>query len=273
MPAALYLCSVWYMPTEVSVRMGGFYFTGALSGAFAGLLAAAISQMDGVAGLEGWRWIFILEGIATVVIGCVSTFCLVDMPHTSISWLTPEEHRFLQVGYKIKQGGMTIEGSDVDGSVVGLDTMRELKAIFTDWKLCTLFLCIIPQGAGFYGMCATSFALSPVPFQALTVPHGAYVDPLHTAWKFTLPTITKSMGFSNTNAQLLSAPPYVLSAIGAIVIPKLSDYTHKRAYCESTQSLFSHPSPSASSTISVEFALLRAGLVMGDLWQYIPTWY
>lgn len=154
MPAALYLCSVWYMPSEVSVRIGGFYFTGALSGAFAGLLAAAISQMDGIGGLEGWRWIFILEGIATVLIGCVSAVCLVDVPDAAISWITPEEYRFLEVGYKIKQGGTTAEGDDVDGSMLGLDTMRELKAIFTDWKLCLLFLCIIPQGAGFYGMCS-----------------------------------------------------------------------------------------------------------------------
>lgn len=34
----------------------------ALSGAFSGLLAAAIRQMDGVGGYAGWRWIFIIEG-------------------------------------------------------------------------------------------------------------------------------------------------------------------------------------------------------------------
>lgn len=34
----------------------------ALSGAFSGLLAAGITQMDGVGGYAGWRWIFIIEG-------------------------------------------------------------------------------------------------------------------------------------------------------------------------------------------------------------------
>lgn len=57
------------------------------------------------------------------------------------------------------------------------------------------------------------------------------INPYDTGWKFTLPSITKNMGFSSTNAQLMSAPPYVLSGIGAIVIPKLSDYTGKRACC------------------------------------------
>jgi MFS family permease len=41
--------------------------------------------------------------------------------------------------------------------------------------------------------------------------------------KFTLPTITKSMGFTNTNAQLMTVPPYVAGAISSIVFAKLSD--------------------------------------------------
>lgn len=41
--------------------------------------------------------------------------------------------------------------------------------------------------------------------------------------KFTLPTITKAMGFTNTVAQLTSAPPYVAAALSAIFFAKLSD--------------------------------------------------
>ena len=44
-----------------------------------------------------------------------------------------------------------------------------------------------------------------------------------TGTKFTLPTITKAMGFSDTNAQLTSAPPYVAAAISAICFARLSD--------------------------------------------------
>lgn len=46
---------------------------------------------------------------------------------------------------------------------------------------------------------------------------------MRTGTKFTLPTITKAMGFSDTNAQLTSAPPYVAAAISAIVFARLSD--------------------------------------------------
>jgi MFS family permease len=42
--------------------MSIFFSAASMAGAFSGLLAYAISKMDGVGGLEGWRWIFILEG-------------------------------------------------------------------------------------------------------------------------------------------------------------------------------------------------------------------
>ena len=58
-----------------------------------GLLATAITKMHGVGGLAGWRWIFILEGIATVIIGIGSAFF---MPATlaSAKFLTEEEREF-----------------------------------------------------------------------------------------------------------------------------------------------------------------------------------
>jgi MFS family permease len=46
---------------------------------------------------------------------------------------------------------------------------------------------------------------------------------MYTGIKFTLPTITKSMGFDTTVAQLTSAPPYVAAAVSAIFFARLSD--------------------------------------------------
>lgn len=42
--------------------MSIFYTAASLSGAFSGLLAFALQKMDGIGGLSGWRWIFVLEG-------------------------------------------------------------------------------------------------------------------------------------------------------------------------------------------------------------------
>lgn len=46
--------------------------------------------------------------------------------------------------------------------------------------------------------------------------------------KFTLPSITKAMGFTNTNAPLMTVPSYIAGAISAIVFARLSDHFYWR---------------------------------------------
>lgn len=58
-----------------------------------GLLATAIIRMDGIGGLAGWRWIFILEGIATVIIALISTLFL-PADIQSARFFTDEEREF-----------------------------------------------------------------------------------------------------------------------------------------------------------------------------------
>lgn len=62
----LYL-SHFYQRTELALRIGLFYTAASLSGAFGGLLARGLSEIGPSGGLEGWRWILIIEGIITVL--------------------------------------------------------------------------------------------------------------------------------------------------------------------------------------------------------------
>lgn len=58
-----------------------------------GLLATAIILMDGVGGLAGWRWIFILEGIVTVLFGVIAALVMpAGIQHAK--FLTEEEREF-----------------------------------------------------------------------------------------------------------------------------------------------------------------------------------
>ena len=61
--------------------------------AYVGLLATAIIKMEDVGGLAGWRWIFILEGIATVVIALTSMIFL-PADIQSAKFFTEEEREF-----------------------------------------------------------------------------------------------------------------------------------------------------------------------------------
>ena len=72
--------SCWYKRAEFGIRAAIFFSAAAVAGSFGGLLAAAIVNMDGIGGKPGWAWIFILEGLATIVIGLLSFWMVHDFP-------------------------------------------------------------------------------------------------------------------------------------------------------------------------------------------------
>ncbi|KAL6788522.1 major facilitator superfamily domain-containing protein [Trichoderma sp. SZMC 28012] len=88
----LYLSSI-YTRGELALRIGIFYTSASLSGAFGGLLARGLSAIGPRGGLEGWRWIFIIEGLLTVVSGLIA---FVALPNgvASAGFLSTEERDF-----------------------------------------------------------------------------------------------------------------------------------------------------------------------------------
>ena len=94
-PAVLYHMAFWYKPEELPRRVAIFYSVGQLSSAISGLLAYAISFMDGLGGLAGWRWLFLLEGLPAIILSVVALFGLPDYPETA-KFLTEEERNFLK---------------------------------------------------------------------------------------------------------------------------------------------------------------------------------
>jgi MFS family permease len=59
-PGCVYLISMYYKRYELQWRLNLFFCGAILAGAFSGLLAYAIANLDGLAGYRGWRWIFIM---------------------------------------------------------------------------------------------------------------------------------------------------------------------------------------------------------------------
>ncbi|KAK1240567.1 hypothetical protein MKX07_004595 [Trichoderma sp. CBMAI-0711] len=86
----LYLSSV-YTRGELALRLGLFYAAASLSGAFGGLLARGLSAIGPRGGLEGWRWIFIVEGLLTVVSGLIAFAGLPN--NVANAWFLSTEER------------------------------------------------------------------------------------------------------------------------------------------------------------------------------------
>lgn len=90
-----------------------------------GLLAAAIHNMEGVAGIHGWAWIFILEGLATIVFALTSLLILQDFPQTA-TILSEEERVFIIRGLQADHQFSAGSGEGFRMSVVW-DTLKDPK--------------------------------------------------------------------------------------------------------------------------------------------------
>ena len=85
--------TLWYTKKEMAVRIAWFYSAGTVSGSLGGLLAAGIIRLNGLAGFSAWRWVFIVEGSFTVLLGCLCVFYLPDGPESA--WFLSDQGRKL----------------------------------------------------------------------------------------------------------------------------------------------------------------------------------
>jgi MFS family permease len=96
-PGSFYLISFWYRREESQKRFTVYWCSVIFASMFGGLLATGIAHMDGTGGYSNWRWIFILEGLATIVVGFASFFLITNFPEQA-KWLTPAEREYVLAG-------------------------------------------------------------------------------------------------------------------------------------------------------------------------------
>ncbi|CAG8959199.1 hypothetical protein HYFRA_00012556 [Hymenoscyphus fraxineus] len=130
-PGSFYLISTWYKREESQKRFTVYWCSVLVASAFGGLLASGIAEMDGIRGLHNWRWIFILEGILTILIGVAAFFFVVDFPENA-TWLTDAERNFV-----IARSGVS-KGEKI--------TKSDILAFFKDVKNIAgsiMYLCLV----------------------------------------------------------------------------------------------------------------------------------
>lgn len=64
--------SLWYKTNELATRLAWFWGAQALASAVSGLISFGVFRMRGIYGLEGWKWLFIIDGIATHIVGFIA---------------------------------------------------------------------------------------------------------------------------------------------------------------------------------------------------------
>ncbi|KAI0347207.1 MFS general substrate transporter [Trametopsis cervina] len=218
LPGIVLYLSTLYRPHELQLRVGIFYASASLSGAFGGLLASAILRLDGVAGLHGWRWIFILEGIATVLIGFIA-WAIMPADLQSAKFFTDEERAFAV--WRFRQAAAVTDDAPLS---------EPSRRITADPEKDTEDLKIEAVSA------ATAVHFEEEKFEWREVARGftdvqvwltafAYMGIIIPLYSFSLflPTIVAGLGYHGDQAQLHTVPPYVPAAVFTLVVAVLSD--------------------------------------------------
>ncbi|ORY02828.1 MFS general substrate transporter [Basidiobolus meristosporus CBS 931.73] len=165
-PGVIFYLSLWYTRHEQALRIALFFGAATIAGAFGGVLAYGIIQMSGLRNLTGWQWIFIIEGLPSLLLAFVSYFYLPDFPE-SASFLTQEERELLLARLKHDAG----VASETEFS------WKQFKDAFIDWKIymhmivyiaastplysLSLFLPSIVNGMGFTDLTAQLMSAPP----------------------------------------------------------------------------------------------------------------
>jgi MFS transporter, ACS family, tartrate transporter len=94
-PGMILYFTYWF-PSEYRGRViSTLFIAQPVANAVASIASAAVLEMDGMLGLKGWQWIFIIEALPAVLLGFVVLKAMTDRPVLA-DWLTPEEKTWLQ---------------------------------------------------------------------------------------------------------------------------------------------------------------------------------
>ncbi|KJX98790.1 hypothetical protein TI39_contig391g00010 [Zymoseptoria brevis] len=105
-PGIVYLITFWYPVEERSVRIAFVLASATAAGAFGGCIAYGVGHLNGDGGLEAFRWLFIIEGVLTVICVLPVLFFLPDYPARA-KFLNDDDKKYIQDRIAVKGGGYT----------------------------------------------------------------------------------------------------------------------------------------------------------------------
>lgn len=144
-PGMTYYLTLFYPPSRIGKRIGQYFTASQVSAAVVGLVSAGFQEMDGDRGLIGFQWMFLIWGIITVALGVVQFWWLPDRPTPPGSPPPPPRHWTIRW---LPETTPALTGRDAlihyhDMKRVYHSpawTMRDLLAVFLDWRLWPLLV-------------------------------------------------------------------------------------------------------------------------------------
>ena len=127
-PGIILYLTYWYPSERRQTATGLVMMCTPFAGVVGGIISGWIMKsLSGVQGLAGWQWLFLLEGLPTIVLGVITYFYLKDKP-SEVKWLTDEEKRLIE--QDLKRDDQAKQS-------------HSMRSAFTDgkvWLLCFIYL-------------------------------------------------------------------------------------------------------------------------------------
>ena len=138
-----YYLTLFYPPSRTGKRIGQYFTAAQVSAAVVGLVSAGFQEMDGLGGLVGFQWMFLLYGLVGIIVGFSLLWWLPDRP------LPPRQIRE-RSGWKkwIPQTKPALTGIDAEVHYRDLTrvyhprpwTFKDLRYVLIDWRLWPLVM-------------------------------------------------------------------------------------------------------------------------------------
>ncbi|MFL9941676.1 MFS transporter [Paraburkholderia graminis] len=178
-PGVLFYLTFWFPREHRTQIIARFMISLPIAAAIGGPVSSLVLQaFDGMAGIPGWRWLFIIEGLPAVLLGFVTWRILLERP-TQAHWLTPTQRDWLQAKIDREQEEDRADGDPHSAAHV-------FKTLF-DWRTLIVTFTGVCFVIGFYGA------------------------------GFWLPQIIKTFNVTTLQVGLLSALPNLLGAIAMLI--------------------------------------------------------
>ena len=183
-PGMILYLTYWFPEKQRGVAVAKFMAAIPAAGVLGGLISSKILEMGGMMGLPGWKWLFLITGFPSVLMGIITLFFLTDNPDDA-KWLSADEKAWLKA--EVKKDRQKAAQTDSSQSV-------QLFNRETTGSLVLLSLLYFSLTLGMYG------------FQL---------------W---LPKIIKGFGgLTDSQTALVTVLPAIFQAVGMIAIAKSSE--------------------------------------------------
>ncbi|KAE9373598.1 putative MFS transporter [Stipitochalara longipes BDJ] len=189
-PGLITYLTLFYNKRAMALRVGYLFVAAAIAGAVGGLIAYGIGFMDGVGGYRAWRWILIIEGLPSIVVG-ILFWILMPNDLDTATFLSSEDRAFLVMRRECEVG------QTASAQKFHWDDVKDGASDWKVWSFC------IAQFGG---------------------------DTMLYGFSIFLPTIIHGIGtWTVPQAQGLTIPVYVLGACTYLVVAWISDKSQQRA--------------------------------------------